>query len=226
MSVTDRELIDRYLAGTLDEVAREAVEVRIIAESAFRREVELTEALREGLHELDSTGRLANVNLDTRRFWERPAYALAASVAAGLLGITAFAIYGQLERTRGAMVTLQQELIGSRPATASRVTVLTLVRTRSSGPDLRWKASAQAELLEFRLDPGPAPVAAYRVSLVRIEDAQRIEIVNAPAVAPSSTGEVVFGVNSRLLAPGDYEVVLAPVGADEAATRYRVKVEH
>lgn len=225
VSIEDRELIDRYLADRTDHAGREAVEARIVGDAGFRAEVELTESLRAGLRGLAASGGLATTARTRRGFWERPSYALAASVAAGLLGIAAYAMYGQLERAREAMVGLQREMAGSRPGATSRVTVLTLVRTRSAGPDLVLKAATQAELLELRLDPGVTLAGAYTVRLERVEGAQRIQIVVLPSVAPSSTGEIVVGVNSRLLAPGDYEVVLQPAGSGVAAMVYRIRVE-
>ena len=52
--MTDRDqgnqkMIDRYLANHLNDTERELVETRIVGDPGFRHEVELTEALRDGL---------------------------------------------------------------------------------------------------------------------------------------------------------------------------------
>ena len=225
MSVADRELIDRYLAGRLDDDACAQVEARIVADAAFRGEFELTEQLREGLHELEVRGELGSLDRDIRRFWQRPGYALAASVVAGLLGVAALALYGQLQDTRTALVELKNA--GSLRSTAiGRTRVVTLARTRSSaGVDLVLKASEQADLLELRLDPGLSTAERYWATLERIEGNRATTIISVPSLAPSEDGFVVLLVNSGLLQSGDYRIALTPVEGTDAAVVYRLRVE-
>ena len=160
LSVADRELIDRYLAGRLDDDACAQVEARIVADAAFRGEFELTEQLREGLHELEVRGELGSLDRDPRRFWQRPTYALAASVAAGLLGIAALALYGQLQDTRAALVELKNA--GALRSTATgRTRVVTLARTRSS---CRGGPRAQGVAAGGSARAAPGSGAQYRPS--------------------------------------------------------------
>jgi hypothetical protein len=225
LSVADRELIDRYLAGRLDDDACAQVEARIVADGAFRGEFELTEQLREGLHELEVRGELGSLDRDPRRFWQRPGYALAASVAAGLLGIAALALYGQLQDARTALVELQGA--GAlRPTVTGRTRVVTLARTRSSsGVDLVLRASEQADLLELRLDPGLKPAERHWATLERIEGNGSTVILSVPSLTPSPDGSVVLVVNSGLLQPGNYRVTLTPLEGADAAVAYRLRVE-
>ncbi|MCH5376375.1 MAG: hypothetical protein JJ992_20590, partial [Planctomycetes bacterium] len=96
LSVIDRELIDRYLAGQLDAETLQQVETRIVADPEFRHELELTEGLRAGLRALERRGGIAEQIQPPLRFWQRPAYALAASVAAAALALTSLALINEL----------------------------------------------------------------------------------------------------------------------------------
>ena len=225
LSVADRELIDRYLAGRLDDDACAQVEARIVADAAFRGEFELTEQLREGLHELEVRGELGSLDRDPRRFWQRPTYAFAASVAAGLLGIAALALYGQLQDTRAALVELKNA--GALRSTATgRTRVVTLARTRSSaGVDLVLKVSQQADLLELRLDPGLNTTERHWATLERVEGGGSTVILGVPSLTTSPDGSVVLVVNSGLLQPGDYRIALTPVEGTDATVVYRLRVE-
>lgn len=225
MSATDRELIDHYLAGRLDDAGREQVEARIVADAAFRGEVELTGELREGLHELEVRGELGAIDQNGRRFWQRPAYAIAASVVAGMLGIAMLALYGQLQGARSALVELQNAH-SLRPTVAGRTRVVTLTRTRSSaGADLTLKLSEQPDLLELHLDPGLNAGEHFWVTLERVEGDRGTTILSLPGLAPSPQGSLVLVVNSGLLRPGDYRVTLSPVDDDAATLLYRLRVK-
>lgn len=230
LSLMDRELIDAYLAGRLDEATRAEVEARIVGDAAFRREVELTEQLRTGLRELDAQGVLDTTTARPRgAFWRRPTYALAASVVAGLSVLTALALYGQLQRGRAELVQLQQALGRLQPGAVSGSRVVSMVRTRATGsePDLVLQGIAPHELIQLRFDVGTEPATAYRVSVDRIEDSNAVRLIELPSVATAATGEVVISVHPALMPPGDYALTLNPAGGTPAVAeviRYRVRV--
>jgi hypothetical protein len=132
--MTDREqgtqeTIDRYLANRLSDAERELVETRIVGEPAFRHEVELTEALRDGLHELQKQGKVAPLLKTRTGIWPRSPFAIAASVMALALGIAALLYYQRLERVRHELAAAPGELV---------VATLRFERTRGgeAGPDV------------------------------------------------------------------------------------------
>ena len=220
LSVIDRELIDRYLAGRLDAASLQQVEARIVADPVFRGEVELTEGLRSGLKALERRGGLAEPARPPLRFWQQPAYALAASVAAVALGLTSFALLDQLRQARSATQLLH-------PAPASGVRVLTLARSRGADgtADLTLTRESAPTLLELRLDPGPVPAAAYRVGIERIDPESRTAILTLPRIAPTDSGELVVELHSAMLPPGEYAIGLIPEGSAAGAYEYRLRVE-
>lgn len=228
MSVTDRELIDRYLACRLDEATQAQVEARIVGDAAFRKEVELTEQLRRGLREIESRGDLAPLMASQQPFWQQPIYALAASVAVGLLALTTVVLYQQLERSRATAIALATQLRSLEPSNTSRVEVLRLARTRAAGdePDLLWSRSGAAAMLELRLDAGEAPSPPYDIVLARVDTGGDAPILRVPVAGVSSEGEVVVSVNSALLQEGDYMLRLTPIeaGDDDGTTVFRLRV--
>ena len=228
MSANDRELIDRYLAGRLDEATRAQVDTRIVADAVFRKEVELTEQLRLGLRELDSSGSLLPLLAARQPFWQRPGFALAASVAAGLLALTSVALYQQLERARATALALAAQIQSRDPSSTRRVEVLRLARTRAAGdePDLAWSRSGPSAMLEFRLDAGVTPRPPYAVVLARVGSNGDAPILRVPSAGVADEGEVVVSVYSALLQAGDYTIRLNPANTDDAggATVFRLRV--
>lgn len=228
LSTSDRELIDRYLAGRLDEVARAEVEARIVGDAAFRGEVELTGQLREGLHELESRGELGQLDAMRRPVWQRPAYAIAATVVAGLLGITVLAVYGQLQEVRTDLQDLSAATVLRPAGPGTRPRVATLVRTRSgTETDLVLAASDLPELVELRLDPAGETAPRYHVVLERMEAERASTVLRVPSMAPGDDGMLALVVNAALLAPGSYRVSLAatPATAGSSEVVYRMRVE-
>ncbi|GAA4418145.1 hypothetical protein GCM10023187_51270 [Nibrella viscosa] len=93
--MTNTELIDAYLAGQLDDEARQRVEERIRTDAAFRQEVDLQRALLEqlrwrGQQELRARmqqwdAEIGDAEDGVRPLWQRPALYLAASIGAALI---------------------------------------------------------------------------------------------------------------------------------------------
>lgn len=225
LSQEEREQIDRYLAGRLSEAEAVAVETRIIHDAKFRAEVELTESLREGLKDLAARGELEPMLGVSTPFWQRPAYALAATVVAAIAGITSVALYQQLDQARGRISMLAQEAATPQLAGGGATEVLALVRTRGAGgePDVLWQTDPGVGQIELRLDAGIEPAAAYALRIGRLDGNTPINLLALPSVVPAD-GEVVVTVNAALFQRGDYAVSIAPVdGGEETVFRLRVE---
>jgi len=224
LSQEEHERIDRYLAGRLSDEEAADVETRIIHDAEFRAEVELTESLREGLQELASRGELEPVLGVSTPFWQRPVYALAATVVATFAGITAIALYQQLDQARDRISVLAQNAATTRLAGSGATEVLQLVRARGAGsePDVLWQTDPGIAQIELRLDAGVEPAAAYALQIARLDGNTPIKLLALPSVVPAD-GEVVVTVNAAWLGRGDYAVTIAPVdGGEETVFRLRI----
>jgi len=206
--MTDRdqgtqETIERYLANRLTDAEREVVETRIVGDLAFRHEVGLTEALRDGLQELQKQGKVAPLLRPRTWMWSRSPYAIAASLMALALGIAALLLYQRLDHARDELAAAPAE---------RTVATLSFVRTRGGvdGPDVTWRRSATPTLLEMQFDVGLEPSEGYQVVIERVNaDAETTVVLTAPAGIEAG-GEVSLSVQSALLEPGDYRIRLEP----------------
>lgn len=210
-SVADRELIDDYLAERLAAGPRDAFEARLVAEPLLRRELELTEALREGLATLAARGELAPLLSGAARA-RRPVLSIAASVAAVLAGLAALVLYQQLERTRDALATANHALRGGVTSAATGLVSLRLMQSRGSddGPDLAWQRPPRATMVELRIDPGLDPADAYRLRIARLQHPDELPVLMLQRVAVGADGELAMLLHSGLLSPGDYRIDLEP----------------
>jgi hypothetical protein len=229
VTAADLELVNRYLAGQASDDEIRSIETRIVGDAGFRREVELTEALRGGLRELHRDGQLPTSLSHNPPFWQRPSYSLAASSVAGILAILSYVLFDQLSQTRQSLASLASQLTDSTPSATSRVQVLRVAQTRgeSSSPDAEWHRSQEAAVLELRLDAGLPPEPEYQLSLHRLAGNSPVPILDIPRLFPSDDGEVVMSLHSSLLNPGDYSLTLTPVSVDdgEAVTlTFRIRV--
>lgn len=218
LSVADRERIDDYAADRMADAERDAFAARIAAEPALRRELELTDALREGLATLEARGELAPL-LSADRARRRPGFAVAAAAAAGLAGLTALVLFQQLERTRDGLARANLALQRATTTAPAGLVTLRLMQTRDAGagPDLSWQRPARATMLDLRLDPGPSPAAAYAVRITRVQPPDDLLLLALERVATGEDGELALRLHSGLLAPGDYRVELEPAPDDAAA---------
>jgi hypothetical protein len=241
LPIPDRELIDRYLADRLKEDEVLSVEARIVADAAFRHEVEVTEALRAGLRRLEEadgleallavSGPQANTDRSVA-FWARPSYALAASVATIGLGVLALVQYGQLKHEReGSAAPRSAELV-TQFAPTQRRTPVAFASLRSVSEPVSIQMSSEPVLYEMAFDVGAEPAAEYALTIVRPAAQGDVVVFSAPSVTPEADGLVRLSLHSALLAPGDYVVQLMPQGsgptadpgADHALVSFRLRI--
>lgn len=199
ISPEERDLIDRYLAKRLSESEVTVVETRIVADPGFRNEVELTEALRDGLRELQSRGEIAPLLSHRRSRWLHPRFALAASVAAIALGAASFLFYQRLDTGR-------QEIV---------IASLRFEHTRSadSAPDLIWQQTGVPTQLQLQFDVGLEPAAGYRVEVERMTDGAAVPVLETAATM-TSDGLATIVAEAAQFEPGDYEITLRPQPQD------------
>lgn len=212
ISQGDHDLIRRYLAGGLTDEEEIVLETRIVRDAAFRTELELSAALKQGMRELDSRGEIDGILGGARPAWRHPAIAVAASVA--LLAIAGLSVLYVVD--------------SPRPGDPAAKTVsLYLERTRGVPTDdtVNWTLGAAPTRLELHLDVGASPAPRYRVEIWR-EDKDGTAPLMKSVESTSAEGHVVVAFDDSLLAPGLFEVRLTPLPESIAAevTRYHLRV--
>lgn len=211
ISPEEAELIRQYLAGSLSEKELRMIEARMVEDPEFRNEVELTEALRQGLRELQKRGEIAPLLSPRRAFWNPPRVALAASLATVALGAASFLFLSRPDSAAPGVIT----------------EALHFEQTRGSGaaPDVSWARKSKAVRLELHFDVGLEPAPAYGVFIERVSDRESTPVLELDAVT-AADGEAVAAMDGALLPPGDYALKLIPrqAGSAQPAIRYTLRV--
>jgi len=191
------------------------VETRIVASPTFRHEVELTEAMRDGMRELSRQGEIAPLLASATSFWCRPPVAVAASVIAGLLAVTSLLLYKRLEQTQHELTDATYSLDKSKLTTPTSAETLLFQHTRSDDgtPDVIWRRAQAPTLIELRFDVGLKPAPSYTITIERLELGASAVILATPITGINVDGETVIAVHSALLEVGEYRVRLTPQAA-------------
>jgi len=200
-SSDNHELIRLYLAGRLGEAEELMVQTRIVGDSEFRSEVELTAAMKVGMRTLDRRGEIARLLAVENPRWWGPRFVIAASLAALALGVASYLFW-------------QTRL--DHPSTAATETLrFERMRESSDGADVVWERGDSPPPLDFRFDVGLVPAPHYRVTFRQASAKARptVDVV----VSTSSDGEIVLSLDGNLLEQGDYEIHLEPQPATEKA---------
>ncbi len=163
------ETIDRYLANRLSDAERDLVETRIVGDADFRREVELTQALRDGLRELQKQGEVAP---------------LCSNRVPGCGGVHHSPSRRPCWRSRS--VSALSSISSARPAFPPALVVASLqfehTRGAEPGPDVTWQRVESPTLLEMRFDVGFSPSPSYGVLIERASPAADTTVFTAASV--------------------------------------------
>lgn len=211
ISPEDHGLISRYLAKRLTDPEELMVETRIITDPVFRSEVELTEALRAGLRELESRGEVSPLLTRQTEWWRRPRFAMVASLASIALGLISFHFYQQQEP--------------QSPFTTTETLRFERTRGGTEEADAMWNRTSKSVRLEMHFDVGADPASSYRVTIRGTTNGAASPVMDS-SISTSRDGEVVLTVDGALLEPGDYEIRLESQPASElySAVAYTLTV--
>jgi hypothetical protein len=211
ISPEEAELIRQYLAGSLSAKERRMVETRMVEDPEFRNEVEITQALRQGLRELQKRGEIAPLLSPRRAFRSPPRVAVAASLAAVAFGAASFLFFSRPDPAPPGVIT----------------EALYFEQTRGSDrqPDAIWPRKSPASRLELHFDVGLEPAPAYDVVIERVGGQEMRPVLELDAVT-TDDGEAVVTLDGALLEPGDYELRLIPrqAASELPAVDYTLRV--
>jgi len=187
------------------------VETRMVEDPEFRNEVELTQALRQGLRELQKRGEIAPLLSPRRASWSPPRVALAASLAAVALGAASFLFFSRQDQAPRGVVNEALHFEQTRGATGE--------------PDVIWRQPPAPPMVELHFDVGLEPAPAYGVVIERVGGQDAAPVLELDAVT-TDDGEAVVALDGTLLLPGDYELHLIPRRAEsgQPAIDYTLRV--
>jgi hypothetical protein len=205
----DYQRMQDYIVGRLSNDESHAFEDRLVNDPALVRDLEQSLRLREGLQRLreQSYFRKAASRSMSFRIW------LPALVAAAGAGVALFlGVYRGtwVHRSTGPspvlMASLEARVAGVEPLIAAHFTFVSV--RGSSTPDLDLPS---AGLIEFRAAPvSRVGVPRYRVTLLRRNQENALELGTVAGVALSTDGYVHGYADATRLEPGSYVLRIEP----------------
>jgi hypothetical protein len=194
--IRDNQIIERYLQGRLTADEETAFEEAYIGDPGLFQELKTADLLRRGLelHEADKSG---SQRPTAARADRAPRYALAASLVAGIAVASSGYLFVENRALRG-------DAFAATVAPAGRVVPLLTVR---GGTPNQIEAAATNDWTVLLLDPF-VPYDRYGATLVRRGGGATTELLTVDGLTPSYEGQLAVVVPSRLLTPGNYDVVL------------------
>ncbi len=191
--IRDNQVVERYLQGRLTPDETAAFEEAYLGDPDLLQELKTADLLRRGLEAHDAAQRAEQRPSAAARGAAAPRYALAASLVAGIA--LTFSSYLFVEN---------RELRSENVAPAR---VVPLLAVRGDAP-ISIEAAATNDRTVLLVDPA-FPYDRYRATVVRRSDATATEVLSVDGLTPSYEGQLGVTMPSRLLTPGEYEVVLA-----------------
>jgi hypothetical protein len=209
--IEDDNVVERYLAGQLDERQAREFEAHYAQDPETVRAIERVLRLKEGLAVLRERGEL-DALLRERSFaaYWKPALALAAGIAVLMVGVWLWIGYS----TMSPIAATLAELTDSRGQPIHTSSTHVLVKMRGPATILDIPLPAERSAIELRMIPSARPSnGAFRVELDKVDPKQNNRVVplgETRARAGAEDGVVVAYLDSAKLTPGEIRVQLSP----------------
>jgi hypothetical protein len=212
----------RYLADKLTEAEREAYENRFLQDPEAVAEIEATARLKIGLSRLRESGELAELVGGAGATHPNRTYlvALAASVVAVVISLSLWFPRSTSAPTFPLLASVASAFKDHSGHSLAVVSTTPLMRTRAESYDAVIELPKTRGAIRLRVLPSTSsPGTRYDASLLRIrEDDTTEKAVSIGDLQPSAEdGFVDMYADSSLLAPGKYQLILAPRVAGAAA---------
>jgi hypothetical protein len=223
--ISERHLVERYLADQLDDAEREAFEAYWREHPEIVAEMEAVARLKVGLAALRESNQLTTLPSAGRAVPRL--FALAAAVAIVAVGAVVWvATRAPSEPVLVAAVSSLRDRSGRALSIASTHTIL---RMRGAASDARIELPPSSQAIELRILPevdNPAP-ASYRLQLLR-EQAGRLDTLGSiESLSPAADGFVTAYLSSSQLLPGQYRLRLQleqPSPSEPATSEFSLMV--
>jgi len=222
----DPMIASRYLADQLTESERSAYEAALEQDPEVLKELEATARLKVGLHRLREGGELEGLMRGSRVLRSPAVLAMAAAVAAIVIGLGVWRFGFESARTpllAATLGVLHDRDGHTLPLGGTQV----MFRKRAEAYDAVIEVPPGQAVTELRVLPeAPLPTARYGVALTRVRtDGSEEQLDMIDGLAPASDGFVSVYADSSKLSPGKYRLDLRRVDIRmPAAESFSIKV--
>jgi hypothetical protein len=217
----DPTLAGRYLADQLADGERSRYEALLASSPDAVRELEEIAQLKVGLEKLRESGELSLLLGERRRSIPRFATALAAGIAALVIGVVVWRPPSDRGPAAAPLFGSQASLVDKAGHPLPIEVRIAVYRKRSGAPDAVVEIPQSASGVELRVLPMSVNrTHAYRVSLSRLHENGTFSAPRAVSdVRPAADGFLEVYAEAARLTPGRYEVVVADqaTGPEETA---------
>lgn len=212
--ISDRQVIERYLAGQLSDAEADAFERDLEAHPELAREVEQIARMKTGFAVLERRGELAKLLAQpVARPKRRVAWMAAAATVVLALGILVF----RQAETPVPAALLASSLRALSARSDSPIPLLasvSLARARGMGADAQLTSTGKSPgAAELELATGAATGTHYSIELLAADSAGARAVAKVPDVATDAAGAVHLFVSLSALPPGLYLLRLSPADA-------------
>jgi hypothetical protein len=223
----DPSIGNRYLADQVTEAERASFEAYLRESPQALRELEATARLKVGLQTLREGGELDSLLRASPASGRQRTFALAASVAALVIGIGVF--FWNSRPAAPVFAASLSSLVDSAGHGLAIGSTQGVFRKRAEGFDATIELPAPGQAIALRILPETqAQSGLYRVELARVRDDDTIEAVAAVnALQPGADGFVTIFAAASRWEPGQYRLFVSGEHAGSASTaadQYLIRV--
>jgi anti-sigma factor RsiW len=224
--ISERHVIERYLAGQLGDDEADAFEVYLESHPQLAQEVERIARMKTGFAVLERRGELDALLQETAApRSRRTAWMAAAAVAVVALGFIAFRQATDADaRAMRLASTLQTLSLPSESPVPLRASV-SISRARGMGADVEVTSSGTAQgAAELEFATGGPPGGPYIAELIAANDAGTKPLARVADAVANADGVVRLYLSLHALEPGAYLLRFTPPGgADPIEYSLRVR---
>jgi hypothetical protein len=205
--IARNQIVERYFADKLPPKGVVDFERYCRSHPELLDELHVSDRVNAGLRLMEAGGVPLPWEEREKKPWERlPVFAGVASAALILL-IIALVLWGSNTKGNKEITALKQQLI-SRPLEPILSTETVRVELNRTAPSLTPAfavSNHSATLVDFKVNLGWSTFVQYRVTFDRINQGRALVISH---LQRDSDGLLRFAINSDLLGPGNYQIVV------------------
>jgi hypothetical protein len=201
--IARNQIIERYLSGRLPPKGAQDFE-RYCRENAHSLdEIGLSDQITKALRLLEAGGIAPPWEIAPKRWWERLPVLIVSLALAVVLAITVMGLAAKLGASERSLSSLHQRMATQALDPALSTRTITVIPDRTGAPEHSQLAigGRAAEMADLKIDVSWSKFTDFRVTIDRV-DQGRVALLHN--VLRDSNGQLLFGLNSSALGPGDY----------------------
>ncbi|MFO1427050.1 MAG: hypothetical protein U1F11_08760 [Steroidobacteraceae bacterium] len=205
--IEKHQIVERYLTGRLPPKGVADFE-RVCRENpSLLEELGMAERVQRAVRLLENGGQPELWQEKPTPWWQKPVVPVAIGVLALALAILAGWLFSRNGDASRRIAALEKAVIDRPLEPAKRRRTLLVIPSRTGQPakQMFGLGGPLTEFVDMQVDLSWTPAKSFRVSIDRVDEAN---VTVLPNVLKDSNGRVRIGLNSSVLGPGLYYMVI------------------